>query len=452
MTTPLYEAIYLFMLEEIRSGRLREGDRVMSEKELAERFGVSRITSKSALTRLAQTGVIERARGKGSFVSKPLPDMKHLGAPSKTASPAARLSVLAPAAPFGGALADSSGQFAPTDTVRPETSQAPTNSLHTVAGQSETAAVNESVSVKRMIGLVIPGFADTYGTSLVQAVERRCSELGFDLLIKNTYGKQDVEEAAITRFVEVGVGGIIVFPVHGEHYNAKILRLVLDGFPLVLVDRYLKGIPACAVYTDNQRAAEDLTDHLLDLGHRDIAFITPPPENTSSIVERIQGFTAAFARRGASIRADRVFTDVKSTVSLLALDPEASHVVRDRECLEIFVQAHPEISAYVACEFEVALLIQLVLNRLGRKVPDDCSVVCFDHYWAAYSDPFFTHVEQDQRLMGETAVDHLVSQIRGMDVPFDTLIPYRLVRASSAQVHVSQTRLVKPSRPAVSHD
>ena len=54
--------------------------------------------------------------------------------------------------------------------------------------------------------------------------------------------------------------GLIVFPVHGDFYNASLLRQVLDGFPVVLVDRHLSGIPVSAVHTDNVAAARALTD------------------------------------------------------------------------------------------------------------------------------------------------------------------------------------------------
>ena len=94
---------------------------------------------------------------------------------------------------------------------------------------------------------------------------------------------------------------MIVWPVHGEYYNAALLRLVLDGFPLVLVDRYLKGIPATAVYTNNKKATQELTEYLLDQQHEHIAFISPPAVNTSSLEDRVQGFMAAFSQQGLSL-------------------------------------------------------------------------------------------------------------------------------------------------------
>ena len=61
----LYQQLYDYVLDEIRTGRLSTGDRVPSEMELAQLFGVSRITSKKALQTLHRDGVVERKVGKG---------------------------------------------------------------------------------------------------------------------------------------------------------------------------------------------------------------------------------------------------------------------------------------------------------------------------------------------------------------------------------------------------
>lgn len=58
-----------------------------------------------------------------------------------------------------------------------------------------------------------------------------------DRIPSKTHDKREDEEAAIRSFVRLGVNGIIVFPGHGEVYNSESLRLVLDGFSIVFVDR-----------------------------------------------------------------------------------------------------------------------------------------------------------------------------------------------------------------------
>lgn len=68
---PLYYQIKTRLLEQIESGQLRPGDRVESERELTERFGVSRMTARQALVELETEGYLVRVQGKGTFVASP---------------------------------------------------------------------------------------------------------------------------------------------------------------------------------------------------------------------------------------------------------------------------------------------------------------------------------------------------------------------------------------------
>lgn len=68
---PLYHQIKNCLLEDMKAGRLKPGDRVPSERELSERFGVSRMTARQALVQLGTEGYLVREQGKGSFVASP---------------------------------------------------------------------------------------------------------------------------------------------------------------------------------------------------------------------------------------------------------------------------------------------------------------------------------------------------------------------------------------------
>ena len=67
--SPLYEQIQNDLIDKIQAGEYRAGDRIPSEKEIAEQYGVSRITAVKALTELSLNGYIHRVQGKGSFAN-----------------------------------------------------------------------------------------------------------------------------------------------------------------------------------------------------------------------------------------------------------------------------------------------------------------------------------------------------------------------------------------------
>jgi DNA-binding LacI/PurR family transcriptional regulator len=254
--------------------------------------------------------------------------------------------------------------------------------------------------------------------------------------LKRTYGSQEEEETAIRSLVRLGVDGLIVFPVHGEHYNAEILRLVLSGFPLVLVDRYLKGIDSYAVYTDNYRAAFALTMLLLDEGYEQIALISPPIENTSALEERFQGFSAALAGRNMVINPEHCLMSLLST---LPSSVREQQVAEDRNKLERFIVQNPQINAFVACEHSLAVLLFRLLTEIGKKMPDDYTIVCFDSLKDSLGRPLFTHILQNEQAMGKVAMDKLLEQISGNSGTSSklTAVDYTLVQGSST--HVGRT-------------
>jgi GntR family transcriptional regulator, arabinose operon transcriptional repressor len=374
---PLYAQIYTHLIEEIKAGLLQPGDRMPTEKDLAHQFSVSRITSKRALEELVRVNVVQRLRGKGSFVVDILPDLSRINIP---------------------------------------------------APDSEDTS-NEANGVKMpLVCLIMPDFSNAYGLKLLYAIETALSAHRAFLVLKRTYGDRDQEQQAIHRFVRNGGAGLIVMPVHGEFYNEEILRLALEGYPLVTVDRYLKGIATCAVYTDNTKAAYDLTSYLLDRGHEHIAFLSPPREGTSSIEERFEGYSAALAARGLSPRLQTSLTNLFSTL------PQSFHgdkILTDEEKIRTFIVRMPQITAFVTVEYNIALILAEVLVSLGKRVPEDYAIVCFDSPDDPFGPPAFTHVEQDETSMGRIAVDLLLAQLRGEAVPARTTVPFQLVEGRS---------------------
>lgn len=69
MPTPLYHQVYLFLKEKIHLGEIGFGEKMPTEHNLSEAFGVSRITAKRAMDELSEEGYISRRRGKGSHVT-----------------------------------------------------------------------------------------------------------------------------------------------------------------------------------------------------------------------------------------------------------------------------------------------------------------------------------------------------------------------------------------------
>jgi GntR family transcriptional regulator of arabinose operon len=376
MDIPLYEQIFNHLFQKIEEGKFKKGERVPSEKELADQFNVSRITSKKALELLSQYKLIERFQGKGSFVAETIPDLQEIK----------------------------------------------------LQRQKEVYELKRNEEEWRTVGVILPDFGDSFGATLIRGIEEQCSLYGCRMIMKLTYDNREEEEAAIRSYVRFGVDGIIVFPGHGEHYNSELLRLVINGFPIVFVDRYLKGIAARAVYTDNRKAAFDATNFLLEKEQWEIGFLSVPAEHTSTIEDRLMGFTDAYLQKGRTPKPDHVMTNLYSS---LPQSFETRNAQSDIEKVGRFVEMNPELTAFVASEYNLALILWEVLLSAGKRIPEDYQIVCFDSPDQPFGEYIFTHVRQNEREMGRKAVDLLRSMWNNEATKLSNIVAHEIVSGQS---------------------
>lgn len=349
MNEPLYQKIYDYIIEKISKRELNPGDRVPSEAELAIKFDVSRITSKKALEMLSAKGVIKRIAGKGSYVAEEAE-----------------------------------------------------NNL------SEEYAEKVKKQAARLIGFITTDFTDTYGTGLVSGIERYAAQLGYNVVIRRTHGDIKAEEESIQAFLELGVDGIIIMPVQGEYYNDAILKLYLEGYPIVFLDRYLKGLPIPYVTSDNFNAARKLNNFLIDSGHTNIALLSIPIDNTTTLEERFNGFLQSHEEHG--IKADNSIwlTDISC---VLPDKFNEENRISDMQRIIKLVQDNPQINAIFACEYAIAYIAAIALKSIGKRIPEDFKIVCFDGPNITFNDFYFTYVRQNEETMGREAVELLLKLI-----------------------------------------
>jgi GntR family transcriptional regulator of arabinose operon len=375
MFTPKYEQIFAALREDVRNGKYRIGDRVPSEKELADDYNVSRITSKKALELMVAEGLIVRKPGRGSFV------------------------------------ADASEQAALNG-----------------GGSGRSGARSAKAGAKLLVGLVITDFGDSYGTGLVYGMEEASRQFDSYLILRRTLGIPSNEEEAIKGLLEIGVDGLIIFPAQGEYFNPEILKLVIDKFPFVLVDRHLKGISAGSISTDNAAGAKLGIDYLFELGHKHIGLLTPPPMDTTAVEDRIEGFVQAHAEKGIPVDRELWIEDILSTLpSAYTDDNKTKDILKIKQHL----QKNVHITALFAMEYNIAVLAVEAARQLGQSVPEDLSVICFD--CPDTSDTFpFTHLRQNQEEMGRVAFEHVVKLCNGHSIPKRTTLEATLVQGKSA--------------------
>ncbi|ASA26429.1 GntR family transcriptional regulator [Paenibacillus donghaensis] len=367
----MYEMIFQTLRERITRNEYKIGERVPSEKELCSEFGVSRITSKKALRMLAEEHLIIRQPGRGSFV------------------------------------ADS-------------------NSASLKLSDNQQAI--RTSGKKRIIGLVITNFSDMYGTELIYGMEEASRENDCFLVVRRTFGIPELETQAIQQLLGLGVDGLIIFPAQGEYFSAEILKLVIQKFPFVTIDRYLKGIPASSVSTDNVQAAKEAANYLFELGHQHIGFLAPPPANTTAIEERIDGIIEAHAEHNILVNRELWMETITSTMPNV-FDPQAR--IEDVNKLVEHLRKYPHITALFAAEYNIALLVEEAAGKLGLRIPEELSVICFDGP-ESHEGCRITHMRQNQFEIGKQAFENVL-HMQGDEQPITRiLLQAKLIKGKSA--------------------
>jgi len=344
--SPLYEQIQRDLIEKLQDGTYRDGDRIPSEKEIAEQYGVSRITAVKALTELSLNGYIRRVQGKGSFANSL---DKHLR----------------------------------------------TSALQLNVGVAPSAG-------PRRVGVMIPEHFDYHSGSIIQSLTQDLffPEYFVQLFITRQEG---MEEYALEYAVDNGFAGVILFPVDCEYYSDTILRMHLNKFPLVLIDRSFPGIQSSSVSSDNEAGCRLALEHLLALGHKHIAFVADCTFKEQITSIRYNSYVKVLTDNHLRVHPYESFCRHGSSAEDYA---DFLRAVRQRR-----------ITAAVVSNSHAARRLYEFCLRNDLSVPDDLSIVCFDLPYAYHSgtDDFFTYVEQGSREIGHVAAKLLREAIEGGD-------------------------------------
>ena len=214
----LYEKIRDDLIERIENGSFEDMEKIPSESQLSEQYGVSRITAIKALNELMLEGYISRIQGKGSFV---IPAEDRQSAMSRTSTP-----------------------------------------------------YKEAEGEKPLkIGVIIPAIGDIHGLNLVKSIAGALPFPQYACSFVMSF-TQEQEKYAIDDFLRHGYDALAIFPQQSQFYSEAILELNFNDFPLVIIDRVLAGINMNYAVFDNEASCRLIISYLRDMNHRKIAFLS----------------------------------------------------------------------------------------------------------------------------------------------------------------------------------
>lgn len=250
------------------------------------------------------------------------------------------------------------------------------------------------------LGLLLLDAWNPFFTEVARGVEDWTFARGWAVLISNSARQVERESMYLDLFVERRVDGVIVVP-NGD-LSERLIDIRRRGIPCVMVDQLDSGEESMSVSLDDVHGGELAVAHLLELGHRRIAF-AGNPDRVTQVRDRLLGATKAIS--AASL-----------PVHLSMLEPEDLTIDSGREIGERLVRlsASERPTAIFASSDMLAIGILQVLLRQGVRVPDDIAVVGYDDIeFARQVAVPLTSIRQPAYEMGRTAAELLTDQLSG---------------------------------------
>jgi DNA-binding LacI/PurR family transcriptional regulator len=369
---PVYYQIRNLLISEILTN-LSVGDKFPSEEKLCSMYKVSRSTVRLALEHFIREGVIEKYKGKGTFVIKKIDVV-----------PAAGL------------------------------------------GQSQVPGINLILP-----WALLPGIAST----IIHTSERQAFANDYQFVLFNSENNFDNVQKHIDKILQKkSVSGIILFTLYEtgntRGKNIELLEILkTNGVPLVIIDNLplngytidqFKTLGYDFVIPDNIQGGYLATKHLIELGHTNIAYIGT---DTNAGKLRLEGYNKALTEAGININGNLIYqcSDFyvmeKETRNLLP-------VLLDKGITSVFVEE--DSLAYKVIDY---------LRELGKRVPEDVSVVGHDDLDISHSSvPQLTTVKQPVTQEIELATKILFNKIENKPAGItQEILPVELVIRNSTK-------------------
>ncbi len=278
----------------------------------------------------------------------------------------------------------------------------------------------------RLIGLVVSEIANPFFASLTREISFAAQKGGYSVIVCDTDEDVAREAAMLDVLRAQRVAGVILAPAGiGDAYRTALEARMRS--PFVVIDRRLAHSGRDFVGLDNLAAGRLVTEYLLRLGHRRIAFVAGR-SGVSTADDRYAGYLGAY--RAAGLEPDlalEVRGDFRGEIACDAVQPLLTRADRP--------------TAIIAANNLMALGTLQAAHDLGFRCPDDLSVAGIDDFpWSGAMRPRLTTVAQPVDRIGATAVERLLARVSGDEAGAGCNIelpPRLLIRDSCARVEVS---------------
>jgi len=269
------------------------------------------------------------------------------------------------------------------------------------------------------LALVLADITNPFWTTVARGVEDAAHESGYNVILCNTDESSEKQDQYVTMLLKRQIDGILLAPACSRAESVELIQN--QGVSAVVLDRFVPDVDVDIIRGDSIGGAYQLTQHLLELGHRKIVVLAGP-RDVSTSSDRVFGFQQAMQDADIETGTDNVYWGNFT---------ESSGYQQTKQALSA---SQPPTALFAANNF-IAIGALRALHDANVRVPDDVSLVAFDDFLDTINvDPFLTVVSQPSYDMGYQATEMLLQRLTGGDAMeySNIILPTKLiVRRSS---------------------
>jgi LacI family transcriptional regulator len=279
-----------------------------------------------------------------------------------------------------------------------------------------TLARSLVMNKSKTIGLLISGLnkgsiKDNFTFEVLIGLNQYVGETDYDLIIFSTNSTKQQEKTYSQLCRERKVDGVII---SGIRTDDPYLREVVDSeIPCVLIDIPIESSTVGYITTDNIQGAKKGVQHLLELGHQNIAMMNGH-EYAFVSRQRLEGYYQALESNGTPINRNWV------------VNGDFNEKKAEEQAIKL-LNLYPEITAFFCASDLMAMGVIKAAKHLNRCIPEQLSIVGYDDILLAeYITPSLTTIAQNKVQMGYEAAKLLMNMLENDDKPHIITLPTEL--------------------------
>ncbi|MFY7730946.1 MAG: LacI family DNA-binding transcriptional regulator [Flavobacterium sp.] len=260
-------------------------------------------------------------------------------------------------------------------------------------------AVNLRTKESKTIGLIIPEVVHHFFSNVITGIIEEAEKSGYLVIILQSGESPEMERKQVDLLLDKRVDGILMALTNDSNDDEHIRKIIKRDMPLVLFDKISKLLPCSKVLINDQKAAMQAVQHLVDIGCKKIAHIRGPlnPQNS---IDRFLGYKKALEKNGLTFDPSLVYPCRNVTYEEGRLFAERIH------------KEHPDVDGIFCITDLVAVGVISYFNEHNIRIPQDVALIGFSNWFISQViTPKLSSIRQPDHEMGVEAARVLLKEI-----------------------------------------